>query len=415
MASSTPRRRRTDRVAQPWLTPGRLLSLIAVLVGSYATLVMVRALRGILVMLLVALFLSFAMEPAVQFLSRRGWRRGAATAGVFLLVTLFSLGAVASMIPLVATQVQGLINSVPQTIDELNSQLQALPIDLSLETSDELRQDVERFGALADQRFQDVAFGAASNVVDVSATALGVLFQLATIALVTFYLVADGPRARAALARPFPPGRQRELLAIWELAVAKTGGYFYSRILLAGVCAGATALVLLVIGVPYPLPLALWVGITNAFVPLVGTYLGGLLVLLVAFVENPVSTWWVLGFLIVYQQVENYLLAPRIQARTMDVHPAVAFISVLVGGTLLGAVGALLALPATAIIQALLQTYVRRHDLIDELRGVTLPSGVTVPSETYQLKLGEEPEGDGAARREPGPSKPAASQRSAPA
>ncbi len=415
MATSTPRRRSSsDRVPQPWLTPARLLSLIAVLVGAYATLVMVRALRSILVMLLVALFLSFAMEPAVQYLSQRGWRRGGATAAVFVLVTLFSFGAVASMIPLVATQVEGLINSVPQTIDELNAQLQALPIDLNFETSPQLRRDVERFGVLAGQRFQEVALGAASNVVGVSATAVGMLFQVATIALVTFYLVADGPRARAALARPFPPDRQRELLAIWELAVAKTGGYFYSRILLAGVCAVTTALVLLAIGVPYPLPLALWVGITNAFVPVVGTYLGGLLVLLVAFVANPVDTWWVLGFLIGYQQVENYLLAPRIQARTMDVHPAVAFVSVLVGGSLLGAVGALLALPATAIIQALLQTYVRRHDLIDELRGVALPSELPEPARDEPPPPGEGSGQRGAGRQHTTPES-TVGKRSAPA
>jgi len=94
---------------------------------------------------------------------------------------------------------------------------------------------------------------------------------------------------------------------------------------------------------------------------------------LVSFVNDPVDALFVAIFAIAYQQLENYVLAPRIQSSTMDVHPAIAFLSVVIGGTLLGAVGALLALPATAIIQALLSTYVRRHEVIDEFSDVRLP------------------------------------------
>jgi predicted PurR-regulated permease PerM len=163
------------------------------------------------------------------------------------------------------------------------------------------------------------------------------------------------------------------MLAIWEMAVAKTGGYIYSRLLLAAASGLAHLIILLVLGVPFALPLALWIGVTSAFVPVVGTYLGGILALLVALVNQPIDALWLAIFIGVYQQVENYALAPAVQSRTMDVHPAVAFLAVLVGGTLLGAPGALLALPATAIIQALLSTYVRRHELIAELGEVTLP------------------------------------------
>jgi predicted PurR-regulated permease PerM len=90
----------------------------------------------------------------------------------------------------------------------------------------------------------------------------------------------------------------------------------------------------------------------------------------VALANQPLDALWIVIFLVVYQQLENYFLAPRIQARTMDIHPAVAFLSVVAGGTLLGATGALLALPAAAIVQALLSTYVRRHELIDELEEI---------------------------------------------
>lgn len=367
-ARARPQRPRSEA----WLTPGRLAALVMVLVGSYAALTVVVALRTVLVMLLVALFLSFAMEPAVQWLADRGWRRGAATGAVFAGVLVVAGGLIAAIVPLAVDQVTGLVRSVPRSIDELRTFLPS-PLDEQVTTSPEMRDQLATFSGDLGDRLRNVALGAAGNVVDIGATAFGVLFQLLSIALVTFYLVADGPRARRVLAGPLPPDRQREMLAIWELAVKKTGGYIYSRVLLATVCAAATALFLLMIGVPYPLPLGLWVGTTSAFVPVVGTYLGGVLVVLVALVDDPVNALWVLAFLAVYQQLENYLLAPRVQARTMDVHPAVAFVSVLVGATLLGAVGALLALPATAILQALLSTYVRRHELIDELNEVTVP------------------------------------------
>ena len=361
------------RPHEPWLTPGRLLTLVGVLVATYCALVVIRALRGLLIMLLVSLFLSFAMEPAVQWLNHKGVRRGLATGVVFLFALLIFAGLVVAMIPLVIEQASDLIVSVPRSVEDLNRLAERLPFGPNIEVTSDVRAEVMEFGQEFGDRIRSGMLGAAGNVINLGATALGAIFQLLAIGLITFYLVADGPRLRQTLARPFPADRQREILAIWELAVAKTGGYIYSRILLAVASGLAHLLVLMVLGVPFALPLALWVGVTSAFVPVVGTYLGGVLLLLVALVNDPVDALWLLIFIGVYQQIENYVLAPAVQSRTMDVHPAVAFVSVLIGGTLLGAPGALLALPATAIIQALLSTYVRRHELIDELQEVTLP------------------------------------------
>jgi predicted PurR-regulated permease PerM len=360
---------------EPWLTPFRLLALIAVLLGAYVTLMIVRALRPILIMLVVSLFLSFAMEPAVQYLERRRWRRGLATMAVFLGVFVLSAATIAAILPLLIGQVVELVRSVPQSLDEVITLLSRLPLPFApeLKTSPQLQAQINRFSADFGQQLQGLALGAAGSVVNLGVSAIGIIFQLFTVALITFYLVADGPRFRRTLALPLPPERQRELLAIWELAVAKTGGYIYSRMLLAVICTIVHALALLLIGVPYAVPLGLWVGITSAFVPVVGTYLGGIIVIIMAATNNLTDVVWVILLLISYQQVENYLLAPRIQARTMDVHPAIAFISVVAGGSLLGVVGALLALPVTAIVQALLSTYVRRHEFITELEETSLP------------------------------------------
>jgi predicted PurR-regulated permease PerM len=351
---------------EPWLTPARLLALVATLVGTYAALMIVRALRDVLVMLLVALFLSFAMEPAVQFLARRGWKRGLATGAVFAAFAIIGLLVVAAMAPLVVAQVNGLIESAPQSVDDLIEAANRLPF-VDLEASEALREEIDRFGRRFGERLGNAALSAAGDVVSVGATAIGMLLQILAIGLVTFYLVADGPRFRRTMARPLPPARQREMLAIWEMAVAKTGGYIYSRVLLAVVATVIHAAALLVLGIDFPLPLGIWMGLMSAFIPVVGVYLGGSLLLLVAAAEGGSKVIAILVVVVVYQQVENYLLAPRVQARTMDLHPAVAFVSVLIGGALLGAVGALLALPVAAISKALLQTYVQRHELIDEL------------------------------------------------
>ena len=135
--------------------------------------------------------------------------------------------------------------------------------------------------------------------------------------------------------------------------------------LLAGVAAFVTWLALTAIGVPFATPLAIWVGVLSQFVPVFGTYLGGILPVLIALLEDPAKAVWVLGFIVAYQQIENYVIGPRITARTMSLHPAVAFGAVIAGASILGPIGALLALPAAATGQAFVSTYLRRHEVVE--------------------------------------------------
>jgi predicted PurR-regulated permease PerM len=210
------------------------------------------------------------------------------------------------------------------------------------------------------------ATGLAGSALGIGVQLLTLLFQLLTVALFTFYFAADGPRFRRALFSVLAPRRQREVLRAWDVAVEQTGGYVYSRALLAVVSATATWAFLWLIGVPNPLALAIWVGLVSQFVPTVGAYLAGALPALVALLSSPLDAVWVVAFIAAYQQVENYLLAPRVTARTMSLHPAVAFGSVIAGAALLGGVGALLALPVSATLQAFGATYIRRHEVVEE-------------------------------------------------
>jgi predicted PurR-regulated permease PerM len=119
-----------------------------------------------------------------------------------------------------------------------------------------------------------------------------------------------------------------------------------------------------VIGLPYAATLGLFVGLIGQFIPMVGTYIGAAIPALVALTQSPTKALLVIVFAILYQQVENYVLTPPLSSRTMQLHPAVAFGAVIVGVTLVGPVGALLALPLTATVQAVVSSYVRRHELV---------------------------------------------------
>jgi predicted PurR-regulated permease PerM len=328
-------------------------------IATVATRSVWASLSGLFLLLLVSLFLSLAIEPGVNRLAARGWRRGTATAvilvGVFVgfLVFLVAIGT------LVGQQIAELLGNsekyVNRTVNFLND-----TFNTNINATQVIDSINDKNGPV--QRFIKSQQG---RVVDLSVTALGVLVQGLSVLLFTFYLVADGPKLRNAICARLRPERQRRVLQGWELAIDKTGGYLYSRALLAGLAAFFHWVVFQAIGIQAPVAMALWVGIVSQFLPVVGTYLAGALPILVQFVDSPRKALILLVFVIIYQQVENYFLLPRVTARTMDLHPAIAFGSAIAGGAVLGAVGAVLAIPAAAMAQAVISNIGERHAVID--------------------------------------------------
>ncbi len=315
-------------------------------------------LRGLLVMLLVALFISFALEPAVNWLAERGWRRGAATLTV-MAVLLLGVGLfIWAMGSVLVNQITDFVDEAPRYIEDAENWVNDT-FDADVK-ADDLTQEFQTGGSA-----QEFAASLAGNIVAVGATVVRVLFQLLTIALFTFYLVADGPRLRRAILSVLQKDKQVEVLRVWEIAIEKTGGYIYSRGVLAFFSTIFHWVAFAIIGIPFPLPLALWVGFISQFVPTIGTYIAGFLPVVIALIDKPIDALWVLIVIVLYQQIENYLLAPPIQAETMDIHPGVAFGGVIAGASILGPIGALLALPAAATLQAFVSTYVQRHEVID--------------------------------------------------
>ncbi|MFI5958530.1 AI-2E family transporter [Cryptosporangium sp. NPDC051539] len=348
-------RRRSDQMPR-WLPRAFVVAGLTV-TGFVLTWWLLGRLRDLIGLLLLAQFLAFALEPAVNWLARRGWKRGAAT-GVTMLVVLAALtGFMVAVGSLLVSQVTTLSARFPQyldlSVDWLNS---------TFDTHISIQQIQDQFTA-SDGPLRRWAEGLASNAVDLSTSALGVLFQTLTVLLFGYYLCADAPRVRRSLCSVLPPARQRDVMRAWEIAVDKTGGYLYSRLVLALVSSLAHYIVLSILGIQYSVALALWVGLVSQLIPTVGTYLAAALPLIVALVADPVDALILLVFVIIYQQVENYLLQPRITARTLDLHPAVAFGAVLAGAAVLGPIGAVLAIPFAAISQTFVGSYIRRYDV----------------------------------------------------
>src|SRR6266487_1568816 len=290
----------------------------------------VHRLAGFLQIIVISLFLSFAIEPAVDYLANRGWRRGAATGLVFLAVLVAIAALIALLIPAVVSGTRQLISSLPDLVNNLARYLKPLGVQLDqVHVEDQLR----KYGS-------QLLTGAGSllgGVVRVATGIVGGIFQVLTIALFTFYMVAQGPQLRRTVCSRFRPDRQRRILFIWEQAIEQTGGYFYSRLLLAVINGVLMYALLRWRGVPFAAPLAIFEGIVAEFISIV-----------------------------VYQQIENYLLSPRLTARTMSLPAPVAFAAALIGGALGGILFAFLALPAAGVILAAVRTYGRYYEVVED-------------------------------------------------
>lgn len=349
----------TARRMPPWIWK----AVIVFWLGFLGTILIRYAydrLFSLLILVLVSLFLALAIEPGVARLSRRGWKRGRATALVLVLLIVVVLVFVVAIGTLVATQVADLLQNseryVNRTVDFLNDTFGA-QIDPG-----EVNESIQD----PDGPVQEFIRNQQDEALRLSVTALGLLLQGFTVLLFTFYLVADGPRLRRSVCSRLTPARQRRVLDTWELAIDKTGGYLYSRALLAGVSAFVHWVAFQSIGTPAPVALAVWVGVISQFIPVIGTYIAGVLPVVLTFIDSPFDALLVLVVIVLYQQFENFVVAPRVTARTMEIHPAVSFGAAIAGAALLGPVGAILALPVAAMVVALSAASGERHELIED-------------------------------------------------
>lgn len=327
------------------------LGAVVVYIGTGA----IRALRSLLIVVLVSIFISFAIEPAVNRLETWKIRRGLGVWIVYLVAFAMLAGFSAAIGTALADQVDSLIDEAPTYLEDLESWLQEnINADIDLQAIQDQFLQGGGINTLA-QRF-------AGDLVNLGGALVNVIFQTFAVLLFTFYLVAEGPKLRRTVGSLLAPRRQETLMNIWDLAIEKTGGYVISRTILAVVSAIAHGIVFELLHVPFPIPLALWVGVISQFIPAIGTYFAGALPVILTLFHDPRTALWVLITVVAYQQFENYLLSPRITAHTMHIHVAVAFGAVLAGTALLGVVGTLLALPFAATVQGFISGYLHHRE-----------------------------------------------------
>jgi predicted PurR-regulated permease PerM len=306
---------------------------------------------------LMSWFAAIAMAPPVNWLAKR-MKRGLATIIVMLAFLLFVILFIAAFGSLLVDQLSQLVSRIPELIDS------ALTF-----VNTNFNQSLTLEGILAGVGGDSVDFGTIAktiggNLFGILSSVLGSVFGLFTFALFAFYFSAQMPQLQRWIASLFPARQQGIVGNVWRLTAEKTGGYVGARVVLGTINAVTSGIVFFAIGLPYWLPLAIWTGVVAQFVPTIGTYIAIILPVLVGLLsDKPVTGVIALVWALLYQQVENLTIEPRISAKAVDVNPAVSFGAVLLGAALFGVAGAFLAVPVVAMMLALLDIYGKRYDL----------------------------------------------------
>jgi len=341
--------------------------------------------RHFLFLILLAWLAAIASEPAIRWFLRRGLTRARSTAIVGTIVIIVSLGLAVVFEQMLFDQATQLVQSVPRTttsiVDQLNSTF-GLHLDAN-QIASTLKLEPDQIQGLAD----DLAGGLLGWV----GSLLSVVFDLVTVIVFAFYIAAAGPRLVQQVAVWLPPDRQPLLGEVWEIAEQKTGGYVASKIVLAAMSAVFHGIFFWAIGLPGWLPLALLAGITAQFIPVIGTYIGVAVPVLVAVADKPITAVWIVVFAIIYQQIETYVFTPRVSQRTMEVNPAIALAAVFLGAAIWGPVGAIIGVPIAAVVVSIMQTYGRRYDLVPHMALTEDTGAVNGSSPSTEAEPGSEP------------------------
>jgi predicted PurR-regulated permease PerM len=324
-----------------------------VLVGAavIAALYFVYLVRSVIGLFLIGMFLAIAIAPAVNWLDHRRIPRWLA----ILLVYLAGFGGIVGIglliVPPLVTGVENLSTDLPGYVDDLRHNDTFRNYDNKYHITEKLQQQAKELPSkLGD---------AAGTLRDVTVGVFSSFVQLFSILVIAFFLVKDGDRLAGFILGQVSPERERRVRRVAEDISDAIVGYVFGNFLISILAGLVTYLTLLILDIPFAVPLAILFGFFD-LVPLVGATLGGILVgIVVAFNDFPVGViiWAIV--LIVYQQLENNLLQPFVYGRTVQLHPLIVIIAILIGGSLLGVLGALVAIPVAGAVQAIVRDYWR--------------------------------------------------------
>jgi predicted PurR-regulated permease PerM len=309
---------------------------VAVLVGIVEMIITV---RGVLVLIGLALFLAIGLEPAVSVLARRKVPRWAAVITVLVAGLAVVGGFLAAAIPPLVRQATQFVTQVPTTLPRV---LNHYPVLNQVATRLQLQQRLQR-------AFSGDASGVFNGLLGAGQVVFSALASALIVVVLTVYFVADLPRIRATFYRLVPQSRRPRAILLGDEIFAKVGAYVLGNLLISLIAGALTFVFLAIFKVPYSLLLSILVAILD-LVPVIGSTIAGVVVCLVALSVSLPVCLATIGFFAVYRLVEDYLLVPRIIGRAVEVPALVTVVAVLLGGALLGIVGALVAIPAAAAL-----------------------------------------------------------------
>jgi len=317
-------------------------------VGAFGVLVaygLVRALSQltqVITLLVVAFFLTLALNPLVEALNRRGLRRPLSVAIVFVgLVAVFTaLGFV--VVPPAAQQGTMLAESAPKYLDNLLNNRVVQQLDSHYHVVDTFQRELQK--RVTDGDFMSGVFG---GVFGFGKAVASGFFAFLTVLVLTLYFLSSLPRVKQAAYGIVPISRRERFASLSEEIMRRVGSYAIGQVAVATINAICSWVMMSIVGIRYAAVLAIVVGLLG-LVPMVGASLGAAIVCTVALFDEPKKAVVALIYYVVYQQLENYVVAPKIMQRTVSVPGAVTVVAALVGGALLGLLGALLAIPVAA-------------------------------------------------------------------
>jgi predicted PurR-regulated permease PerM len=312
--------------------------------------VMIITVRGVLVLIGLALFLAIGLEPAVSVLARRWMPRWAAVLTVIVLVLAVVGGFLAAAIPPLAREASQFVTQAPTVLGRLQGQHSVFG---QLNARLHLQQHLQ-------QTFSGDISGLFSGLLGAGQVVFNALSSTAIVAVLIVYFVADLPRIRTTLYRLVPNSRRPRAILLGDEILAKVGGYVLGNLMTSLIAGALTFTFLAIVGVPYPLLLGIFVALVD-LLPVIGSAIAGVVVCLVALSLSLPICLATIGFFIVYRLAESYLIVPRIIGQAVKVPAVLTVVAALLGGALQGIVGALVAIPAAAALLLLTQELLFPH------------------------------------------------------
>ncbi|HEU6444747.1 MAG TPA: AI-2E family transporter [Gaiellaceae bacterium] len=335
------------------IRPTTILAVLGITFGFLLLLYVTWISRQVLTWILVAVFLTLALNPAVEGLQRRGLRRrGAATAVTFLLAIGVIVVGGALFVPTLVGEVSDFVEAVPDYVRDV-SEGRGFVGDLAerYDLEDRVRQAIEEGGTSG-------VLGLSGTAIAVTQSVLTFIVAVVTIAFLTFFMLLEGPKWMERFYALLPEESQEKWRAIGYEIYRTVGGYVTGNLFISVIAGVTSTIVLLVMDVPYAVALGLLVAILD-LIPLAGATLAAIIVSTVAFLTSIPAGIVVLVFFIVYQQIENHVIQPVVYSRTVQLSPLAILVSVLIGAKIAGVLGALAAIPVAGTIQVLLLAYLR--------------------------------------------------------